>query len=81
MQLSTRFKDYVIDTIALRSEMYRLNQTFTSPKTLKIMHGCSFDIKWLQKDFGIYVVNLFDTAEAAKMFGLQPGFRHVLKYY
>ena len=25
------------------------------------MHGAESDILWLQRDFGIYVVNLFDT--------------------
>ena len=25
------------------------------------MHGASSDVEWLQKDFGIYLVGLFDT--------------------
>lgn len=24
------------------------------------------DIEWLQKDFGLYVVNMFDTGQAAR---------------
>jgi len=24
------------------------------------------DIQWLQRDFGVYIVNMFDTGEAAR---------------
>ena len=30
------------------------------------MHGADSDIPWLQRDFGIYVVNLFDTGRASR---------------
>lgn len=67
MQISSRDKDFIIDTIKLRSQMHILNEVFTDPKILKIFHGADLDIKWLQKDFGIYVVNIFDTGKAAKL--------------
>ena len=31
------------------------------------MHGSDSDIEWLQKDFSIYVVNLFDTGQASRV--------------
>ena len=34
------------------------------------MHGADMDIQWLQRDFGIYVVNLFDTGQASRVLGL-----------
>ena len=34
-----------------------------------MFHGADSDIPWLQKDFGIYVVNLFDTYHATKVLG------------
>ncbi len=67
MQISTRYDDFVIDTLKLRSEMYRLNEVFTDWTLTKILHGSDFDIEWLQKDFGIYVVNMFDTGQAARV--------------
>lgn len=67
MQISTRYDDYIIDTIKLRSEMYRLNEIFSDWTLIKILHGADFDIEWLQKDFGIYVVNMFDTGQAARI--------------
>ena len=66
MQMSTRFKDYVIDTIALRSSMPALAALFSDPNIVKVFHGCDRDIQWMQRDFGLYVVNCFDTHQAAK---------------
>jgi exosome complex exonuclease RRP6 len=33
------------------------------------MHGADFDVVWLQRDFDIYIVNLFDTGQAARLLG------------
>lgn len=67
LQISTRVQDFVIDAIKLRSELYRLNESFTNPSIVKVFHGADCDILWLQRDFGVYVVNLFDTSRAAKL--------------
>lgn len=67
MQLSTRTQDYIIDTLALMTSLEALNVIFTDPKILKVFHGSDQDIKWLQRDFGIYVVNLFDTGQASRL--------------
>jgi exosome complex exonuclease RRP6 len=40
------------------------------------------DIQWLQRDFGIYVVNLFDTYHAAKLLGFaQLSLSFLLRHY
>jgi exosome complex exonuclease RRP6 len=62
MQISTRFQDFVVDTIKLRSLIGpALLQVFDDPSKVKVLHGSDSDIGWLQRDFGIYVVNMFDT--------------------
>ena len=66
MQISTRLEDYIIDTLALREEMHKINEVFSDPNLLKVMHGADSDIGWLQRDFGVYVVNMFDTGQAAR---------------
>jgi ribonuclease D len=49
---------------------------------VKVFHGCRSDILWLQKDFGIFVVNCFDTFEAAKLLQYPAlSLAHLLKYY
>ena len=51
-----------MDTLKLRSLIGPyLRDIFANPKIKKVLHGSDYDIEWLQKDFGIYVVNLFDT--------------------
>lgn len=70
MQISTRDTDYLVDTLSLRSELYKLNKVFTKPSVLKVFHGAEFDIQWLQRDLSLYIVNMFDTYQAAKQLEL-----------
>ena len=42
--------------------MCLLRSVFANPAICKVFHGADSDILWLQRDFHIYVVNLFDTA-------------------
>ena len=39
-----------------------------------MLHGADSDIVWLQRDFGIYVVNLFDTGQASRVLGTDDAF-------
>lgn len=70
MQISTRTNDYIIDTLILREELHILNEVCTNPKIVKVFHGADSDIEWLQRDLSIYIVNMFDTHQAAKRIGL-----------
>ncbi|KPV75228.1 uncharacterized protein RHOBADRAFT_53232 [Rhodotorula graminis WP1] len=71
IQLSTRSKDYVIDALepTVRDNLDCLNEFFTDPEWIKVLHGASSDIVWLQRDFGLYIVGLFDTYHATKVLG------------
>jgi exosome complex exonuclease RRP6 len=82
MQISTLTQDYLVDTLQLRKELHILNSSFTNDKIVKIMHGADCDILWLQRDFGIYIVNMFDTGQASRVLGM-PGFSlsYLLKQY
>lgn len=66
IQISSRTHDYIVDSIALREELYKLNKVTADPKIVKVFHGGQQDIIWLQKDFGVYVVNMFDTYHASR---------------
>ena len=67
MQISTRKEDYLLDALSLRSHLHLLNRVFAHPQIVKVFHGADSDIVWLQRDFGVYVVNLFDTGQAARV--------------
>lgn len=45
--------------------MYKLGKVLADPGILKIMHGSAWSITALQRDFGLYIVNLLDLREAA----------------
>lgn len=72
IQISTRTHDFIVDAIALREHLQRLNAAFADPSKLKVFHGADSDIKWLQRDFGVYVVNLFDTHKAIQLLNRSP---------
>ncbi|RYQ86461.1 hypothetical protein HN873_072721 [Arachis hypogaea] len=78
MQISTRSEDFVIDTLKLRIHVGPyLREIFKDPSKRKVMHGADRDIVWLQRDFGIYICNLFDTGQASKVLKLE---RNSLEY-
>uniref|UniRef100_A0A6B2KXI9 Exosome complex component 10 n=1 Tax=Arcella intermedia TaxID=1963864 RepID=A0A6B2KXI9_9EUKA len=67
MQLSTREVDFLIDCLELRLSMWKLNEIFTNPAITKVLHGADKDVEWLQHDFGVYIVNMFDTGQASRV--------------
>ena len=44
---------------------------------LQVFHGADSDIEWLQRDFSLYIVNMFDTYQASKLLSFS---RHSLAY-
>ncbi|KIM28466.1 hypothetical protein M408DRAFT_308391 [Serendipita vermifera MAFF 305830] len=68
MQISTRSEDFVVDCLVpeIRAGLEALNEVFTDPTKLKVLHGAESDIVWLQENFNLYIVNLFDTFHASR---------------
>ncbi|XP_021667853.2 protein RRP6-like 2 isoform X3 [Hevea brasiliensis] len=78
MQISTRTEDFIVDTLKLRIHVGPyLREVFKDPTKKKVMHGADRDIIWLQRDFGIYICNLFDTGQASRVLKLD---RNSLEY-
>ena len=63
----------MVDALKLRKQLGKLNDIFTDKKIRKVFHGADYDVEWLQKDFGVYVVNMFDTGQASRILGF-PSF-------
>ncbi|CAI9090265.1 OLC1v1025002C1 [Oldenlandia corymbosa var. corymbosa] len=82
IQISTKKMDFLVDTIALHDVMGILQPVFANPRICKVFHGADNDILWLQRDFHIYVVNLFDTAKACDVLSkAQKSLAHLLEVY
>ncbi|XP_047315348.1 protein RRP6-like 2 [Impatiens glandulifera] len=78
MQISTRAEDFVVDTLKLRIHIGPyLREVFKDPTKKKVIHGSDRDILWLQRDFGIYICNMFDTGQASRVLKLE---RNSLEY-
>ncbi|KAL6005173.1 hypothetical protein ACLOJK_005735 [Asimina triloba] len=78
MQISTRTEDFVVDTLKLRIHIGpHLREVFKDTSKRKVMHGADRDVLWLQRDFGIYICNLFDTGQASRVLQLE---RNSLEY-
>lgn len=80
MQITSEAKnDYLIDPLSphLRPHLPLLNEVFTDPAIVKVLHGAFMDIIWLQRDLGLYIVSLFDTYHASKHLSLG---KHSLAY-
>ena len=74
MQISTRDRDWIVDTLKpWRRKLSCLNEVFTDPNIVKVLHGAYMDIVWLQRDLGLYLVGLFDTHYAARALGYPAG--------
>ncbi|CAG9781676.1 unnamed protein product [Diatraea saccharalis] len=74
--------DFILDALAIREHLHKLNQIFTDPKKLKVFHGAEHDVLWLQRDFGVYLVGLFDTHQAARALRLPSlSLKHLLMQY
>mmetsp|Transcript_14774 Transcript_14774/g.41162 ORF Transcript_14774/g.41162 Transcript_14774/m.41162 type:complete len:1037 (+) Transcript_14774:253-3363(+) len=76
-------KDFLIDPFPLWNGIHdALAPTLANPNIVKVFHGADSDIAWLQRDFGLYVVNLFDTGRAARALKFpSAGFAYLLEHY
>jgi len=63
--ISTRVEDYIVDVMALKEHLPTLNEVFVNTRVLKVMIRSMGDkLECLQRDCGLYVVNLFDVEVA-----------------
>ncbi|GET92374.1 exosome subunit rrp6p homologue, putative [Leishmania tarentolae] len=81
MQISTREEDFIVDCLKLRSSMGALAPVFLNPSILKVLHGAREDIRWLQKDFSLYIVNFFDTGVALQTLHMPYSLAFAVDYF
>ena len=83
IQVSTRRMDFVVDALELRGLIRdALGPVMADPRVMKVFHGADMDVQWLQRDFGIYVVGMFDTGQAARVLELpSKGLAYLLDHY
>lgn len=69
----------VIDPLAI-DDMSPIVPVFENPAIRKIFHGSDYDVRSLNRDFGITIHNLFDTELASRFLGIaETGLGSVMK--
>jgi ribonuclease D len=68
LQLSTRDQTWIVDTMALGS-LNPLADVFEKPSVEVVFHDADYDLRLLDRDFGLQVNGLFDTKIAARFTG------------
>jgi hypothetical protein len=61
MQISTDSGDFIIDCLVPEIRLAlgaNLGPHFANPAIVKVLHGSNSDVLWMQRDFGIYIVNM-----------------------
>ncbi|KAK9924540.1 hypothetical protein M0R45_032905 [Rubus argutus] len=82
IQISTEKEDYLVDAIVLHDCMSLLQPVFADASICKVFHGADSDVLWLQRDFHIYVANMFDTAKACDVLSKpQKSLAYLLESY
>ena len=69
MSITTSTETFLIDSLKLWKSMNIMQKVFADPSIVKVFLGSELDIKYLQRDFGIYVINMFDVVKAALILG------------
>ena len=69
IQIATRHKIYIIDTIALY-DLDPLRDVLEDASIEKVIHGADYDIRSLDRHCGLHIHNLFDTSIAARFIGI-----------
>ena len=68
VQVATPQSTYLLDPLAL-VDLSPLGPVMTNPRVLKLLHGADYDVRGLNRDWGLTFTNLFDTHIAARFLG------------
>jgi ribonuclease D len=79
IQIATPQASYILDPLSLK-DLSSLKPVFSNSRICKVFHGADYDIRLLNRDFGLEVRNLFDTQLACRFLGLpETGLEAVLR--
>lgn len=81
IQISIPGQTVLLDPLSLAS-LDPLLPLFADPAKEKVLHGADYDIRTLERDYGVQFNNVFDTMIAAQLIGLEAiGLAALLQRY
>ncbi|MQF48758.1 hypothetical protein FIM08_02500 [SAR202 cluster bacterium AC-647-N09_OGT_505m] len=69
IQVATNSKVYLIDALTV-DDMKPMGKVMADDTIVKVFHGADYDIRCLDREWGIQVRNLYDTSIAARFAGM-----------
>ena len=69
IQIASRHKVYIIDTISLH-DLAPLRDVLADVSIKKVIHSADYDIRSLDRHSGLHIRNVFDTSIAARFTGI-----------
>jgi len=66
MQFAVPGQAFIVDPIVL-GEPRGLGELFSDPRKPKVLHGCDYDLRSLDREYGINIRGLYDTAIATQL--------------
>lgn len=69
IQISNGKDIYILDPLAM-DNVGALGNVLEDPKIMKIIHGCDYDLRSLNRDYNFQIHNIFDTELAARFLGI-----------
>ena len=69
IQIATRNKVHIIDTISLK-DLAPLKEVLVDDSIMKVVHGADYDVRSLDRHYGFRIRNLYDTNIAARFAGI-----------
>ncbi|MCE2469478.1 MAG: ribonuclease D, partial [Dehalococcoidia bacterium] len=70
VQLAGAERVYLIDPLRV-PDLIPLRPLLESSRVEKVLHGADYDLRGLNRDWGLTAVNLFDTYVAARLVGIE----------
>ncbi|MCY4624904.1 MAG: HRDC domain-containing protein [Chloroflexi bacterium] len=70
VQVATPESTYLLDPFALR-DLSPLGGALGDRRVLKLLHGADYDVRGLNRDWGLTFANIFDTHIAGQFMGLE----------
>ncbi|MBU1196363.1 MAG: HRDC domain-containing protein [Proteobacteria bacterium] len=81
IQIATANQAYLIDPFKIK-DLTCFTQVLESANVKKIFHGADFDVRSLDRDYGVRMENLFDTEIACRFLGIKErGLGALIKKY
>ena len=79
IQAASKQNIYIIDTISLQ-DLNPLKKTLENNSIKKVLHSADYDIRSLDRHYGIRIRNLYDTSIASRFVGIvQFGLSYIIK--